>query len=136
MEGAALGVALLQRLVSGGVGAGALTLATTHHSLMTGLKFEDPRFENASVEFDEEKLAPTYKLLWGVPGRSNALNIALRLGLSPDVVEAARGKLDTNMAAVNSTITQLEALKVDYEREDTAEWALKQELGCVAAAEV
>ncbi len=63
---------------SGGVGAGALTVATTHHSIMTGLKFEDPRFENASVEFDEVRLAPTYKLLWGVPGRSNALNIAAR----------------------------------------------------------
>lgn len=60
------------------MGGGALTIATTHHSIMTGLKFEDPRFENVSVEFDEIALAPTYKLLWGIPGRSNALNIALR----------------------------------------------------------
>lgn len=60
------------------MGAGALTVATTHHSIMTGLKFDDPRFENASVEFDEAALAPTYKLLWGIPGRSNALNIASR----------------------------------------------------------
>jgi hypothetical protein len=52
-EGAALGTALLRKLVAGGVGAGALTIATTHHSVMTGLKFEDPRFENACVEFDE-----------------------------------------------------------------------------------
>lgn len=63
---------------AGGMGAGALTIATTHHSIMTGLKFDDPRFENASVEFDEVALAPTYKLLWGIPGRSNALNIAQR----------------------------------------------------------
>ena len=63
---------------SGGLGSGALTIATTHHSGMTGLKFEDGRFENASVEFDEVALAPTYKLLWGIPGRSNALNIATR----------------------------------------------------------
>jgi DNA mismatch repair protein MutS2 len=53
VEGAALGVALLRKLVAGGVGAGALTIATTHHSVMTGLKFEDQRFENACVEFDE-----------------------------------------------------------------------------------
>jgi len=53
---------------AGGLGNGALTIATTHHNVMTNLKFEDPRAENASVEFDEEQLAPTYKLLWGVPG--------------------------------------------------------------------
>jgi hypothetical protein len=69
-EGAVLGTALLKRLVRGGVGAGALTLATTHHSTMTSLKFEDPRFENASVEFDDQALAPTYKLLWGIPGEA------------------------------------------------------------------
>jgi hypothetical protein len=56
-------------------------------------------------------LAPTYKLLWGVPGRSNALNIALRLGLDPSVVEAARGKLDTSLATVNSAIGELEELR-------------------------
>jgi len=54
---------------AGGPCNGGLTIATTHHSIMTGLKFDDGRVENASVEFDEEKLAPTYKLLWGVPGR-------------------------------------------------------------------
>lgn len=53
---------------AGGLSNGALTIATTHHSVMTSLKFEDARFENASVEFDEAALAPTYKLLWGVPG--------------------------------------------------------------------
>lgn len=56
-------------------------------------------------------LAPTYKLLWGVPGRSNALNIALRLGLDPSVVEAARGRLDTSLATVNSAIGELEGLR-------------------------
>jgi hypothetical protein len=61
---------LLPCATAGGPTNGALTIATTHHSIMTGLKFDDGRVENASVEFDEEKLAPTYKLLWGVPGGS------------------------------------------------------------------
>ena len=65
-------------------------------SALTTLKYEDDRFENASVEFDERKMAPTYRLLWGVPGRSNALNIAARLGLDADVVEAARERLGSS----------------------------------------
>jgi hypothetical protein len=63
-------VIFLLFLFAGGPSNDALTIATTHHSIMTGLKFDDGRVENASVEFDEEKLAPTYKLLWGIPGRS------------------------------------------------------------------
>eukprot|EP00798_Chlamydomonas_sp_ICE-L_P011584 gene11584-34284_t len=106
-EGAALGVALLKR----GFGGGALTIATTHHSVMTGLKFEDDRFENASVEFDEIALAPTYKLLWGIPGRSNALNIATRLGLDADVIEAARSRMDTSVYEANETVEELETLR-------------------------
>jgi DNA mismatch repair protein MutS2 len=60
-EGSALGIALLQALVQGGPGGAALTVATTHMGALTSLKYEDPRFENASVEFDEAKLAPTYR---------------------------------------------------------------------------
>lgn len=89
-EGAALGAALLERLADGGPGGAALTASTTHMAALTGLKFEDARFENASAEFDEATLSPTYRLLWGVPGRSNAINIAARLGLPPDIIEEAR----------------------------------------------
>ena len=60
-EGSALGIALLRTLVKGGPGGAGLTMASTHQGALTSLKYEDERFENASVEFDEVKLAPTYR---------------------------------------------------------------------------
>ncbi|KAK9818002.1 hypothetical protein WJX72_005611 [[Myrmecia] bisecta] len=126
-EGAALGVALLRALVQGGRGSASFTLASTHHSALTSLKYEDPRFENASMEFDEQKLAPTYRLLWGIPGRSNALNIAARLGLHPEVVEGARQRLGTTKAEVDNVIVDLEELRRRYEAdENAAEQAAKE----------
>eukprot|EP00891_Asterochloris_glomerata_P006948 jgi/Astpho2/6948/e_gw1.00107.204.1_t len=95
-EGAALGVALLHALIRGGFGGASFTMATTHHSSLTALKYKDPSFENASVEFDEVKLAPTYRLVIGVPGKSNALNIASRLGMDAGIIEAARTRLGSS----------------------------------------
>ncbi|MCS5699580.1 endonuclease MutS2 [Cyanobium sp. FGCU-52] len=84
-EGAALAAALLRHLA----GKARLTIATTHFGELKALKYSDPRFENASVAFDVDTLSPTYRLQWGIPGRSNALAIARRLGLEETVVEAA-----------------------------------------------
>ncbi len=107
-EGAALAAALLRQLAD----RARLTLATTHYGELKALKYVDPRFENASVAFDIETLSPTYHLLWGIPGRSNALAIAARLGLDPVVLAAAAAQLEAGSegaaAGVNRVIEGLE----------------------------
>jgi DNA mismatch repair protein MutS2 len=105
VEGSALAIALLQYLAT----HAQLTIATTHFGELKALKYEDERFENASVEFDESTLSPTYRLLWGIPGRSNALTIALRLGLKPEVVEQAKSQVGEATDEVNQVIAGLEA---------------------------
>ncbi len=105
VEGSALAIALLQYLAN----HAQLTIATTHFGELKALKYEDERFENASVEFDESTLSPTYRLLWGIPGRSNALTIALRLGLKPEVVEQAKTQVGGATDEVNQVIAGLEA---------------------------
>ena len=104
-EGSALAIALLHYLADNA----QLTMATTHFGELKALKYEDERFENASVEFDESTLSPTYRLLWGIPGRSNALAIALRLGLKPEVVEQAKSQVGEASDEVNQVIAGLEA---------------------------
>lgn len=84
-EGAALGVALLQELAS----RGCLTLATTHHNGVKNYAATTPEVEAASVDFDEKTLRPTYKLLIGIPGSSNALHIAKRYGMPQRVLDLA-----------------------------------------------
>jgi DNA mismatch repair protein MutS2 len=105
VEGSALAIALLQYLAE----HAQLSIATTHFGELKALKYQDERFENASVEFDEETLSPTYRLLWGIPGRSNALTIARRLGLNAEVVEQAKTKLGGATEDVNQVIAGLEA---------------------------
>ncbi|BAY14419.1 recombination and DNA strand exchange inhibitor protein [Nostoc sp. HK-01] len=110
-EGSALAIALLQHLAE----HAQLTIATTHFGELKALKYEDARFENASVEFDEATLSPTYRLLWGIPGRSNALAIALRLGLKPEVVENAKTQVGEASDEVNQVIAGLEAQRRSQE---------------------
>jgi len=104
-EGSALAIALLKYLAD----HAQLTIATTHFGELKALKYEDERFENASVEFDETTLSPTYRLLWGIPGRSNALTIAQRLGLKPEVIEQAKTQVGGGTDEVNQVIAGLEA---------------------------
>ncbi|MBW4694116.1 MAG: endonuclease MutS2 [Lyngbya sp. HA4199-MV5] len=104
-EGSALAIALLKHLAD----HAGLTIATTHFGELKALKYQDDRFENASVEFDDVSLSPTYRLLWGIPGRSNALTIARRLGLDASVVEQAQTYVGGASDDVNQVIAGLEA---------------------------
>lgn len=110
-EGSALAIALLKYLAN----HTQLTMASTHFGELKALKYEDVRFENASVEFDETTLSPTYRLLWGIPGRSNALSIALRLGLKPEVVAEAKTQVGEATDEVNQVIAGLEAQRRNQE---------------------
>jgi DNA mismatch repair protein MutS2 len=111
-EGSALAIALLQYLADRAM----LTIASTHYGELKALKYQDSRFENASVEFDDVNLAPTYRLLWGIPGRSNALSIAQRLGLNPEVIENARSQVILGATQeVNEVIAGLEAQRRSQE---------------------
>jgi len=121
-EGSALAIALLKYLAD----HAGLTIATTHFGELKALKYQDPRFENASVEFDDVSLSPTYRLLWGIPGRSNALAIASRLGLKDTIIEAAKTYVGGATQDVNTVIAGLEEQRRQQEtRSQEAEKLLK-----------
>ncbi|MBE9028585.1 endonuclease MutS2 [filamentous cyanobacterium LEGE 11480] len=122
-EGSALAIALLQELADKAV----LSIATTHFGELKALKYQDARFENASVEFDDVSLSPTYKLLWGIPGRSNALAIARRLGLKPDVIEQAQKYVGGKREDLNQVIAGLETQRREQaEKSAEADRLIKQ----------
>ncbi|XP_051138421.1 uncharacterized protein LOC127256451 [Andrographis paniculata] len=110
LEGAALGMSLLESFAESG---SLLTIATTHHGELKSLKYSNSTFENACMEFDEVNLKPTYKILWGVPGRSNAINIAERLGLPVEILDGARELYGAASAEINEIIVDMERFKQD-----------------------
>ncbi|MCM1984268.1 endonuclease MutS2 [Lyngbya confervoides BDU141951] len=110
-EGSALATALLRYLAD----HVRLTVATTHFGELKTLKYQDDRFENASVEFDDRSLSPTYRLLWGIPGRSNALIIAERLGFNPDIIEQAQQLMGGKSDEFNQVISSLEQQRREQE---------------------
>jgi DNA mismatch repair protein MutS2 len=123
VEGSALAIALLTYLAD----QAQLTLATTHYGELKALKYQDQRFENASVEFDDQTLSPTYRLLWGIPGRSNALSIAQRLGLSNNIIEAAKTKIGGFSEDINQVIAGLESERRQQESKAKAAQKLLQQ---------
>jgi DNA mismatch repair protein MutS2 len=104
-EGAALARSIVATLLE----RGPLTVATTHYSELKSFAYTTPGVENASVEFDVETLSPTYRLLIGVPGRSNALAIAARLGLPREIVGLARSYLTPQEVQVDELLGQIKA---------------------------
>jgi DNA mismatch repair protein MutS2 len=103
VEGAALAKAILSQLLE----VGALTIATTHHGELKAFAHTTAGITNGSVEFDAESLSPTYRLHIGLPGQSNALSIAERLGMPASVLEEARSGIDPDRLAVESMISDL-----------------------------
>ena len=104
-EGAALGIAIVDRLVE----VGSTLIATTHHSELKLYAHETDGVQNASVEFDVETLSPTYRLTIGLPGQSNALAIAANLGMPHEVVDAARSGLSRGERDLDRVLGDLRA---------------------------
>ena len=115
-EGTALARAILETCAN----QAQLTLATSHYGELKTLKYQDARFENASVAFDETTLAPTYRLLWGIPGRSQALHIAQRLGFDPAIVQRAATYLQGQHLELNDLIRQMEQQRQEQTQKNQA----------------
>ena len=122
-EGAALARALLTHLRDRGV----TTVVTTHHPELKIYGVETPGVRNASVEFDLETLRPTYRLIIGLPGRSNALAIAERLGLDRDIVEAARSMVATEDLIADDLLDEIQRTREEIRKKDLAVSAILED---------
>ena len=119
-EGAALAIAVIEHARK----MGAMVAATTHYAELKVYATNESGIQNASCEFDVETLSPTYRLLVGVPGKSNAFAISERLGLSKDIIDDAKARIGVQNASFEATIEKLEQTRALLER-DRAEAAKK-----------
>lgn len=122
-EGSALAIAILDHIRA----MGCRLLATTHYSELKAYAYDQPGVINASMEFDVETLRPTYRLLVGVPGRSNAFAIAERLGLSRRIIESARVQVTEEDQRIETMIAKLEEHRLAAEAERREAERLRQD---------
>ncbi len=117
-EGAALAIAVIEYARK----IGASVAATTHYAELKVYATTEEGIQNASCEFDVETLRPTYKLLVGIPGKSNAFAISARLGLDSEIIEDAKRRIGTENASFEATIEKLEKtrLLLERDRDETA----------------
>ncbi len=113
IEGAALAVSIIEEARS----IGAKVAATTHYAELKVYAMTTPGVENASCEFNVETLQPTYRLLIGIPGKSNAFAISRRLGLAEHIIENAARRIDTQDVKFEDVLTQLEQQRQQMEEE-------------------
>ena len=123
VEGAALAVAIIESVRD----AGACCVATTHYAELKAYALDTPGVCNASCEFDVETLKPTYKLVIGAPGKSNAFAISEKLGLSPAIIERAKERVSSDNKSFESVIEQLENSRVQMEKERDEAKRLREE---------
>ncbi|WP_339214410.1 endonuclease MutS2 [Ornithinibacillus sp. FSL M8-0202] len=112
-EGAALAMSILDEVVS----RNARVIATTHYPELKAYGYNREQVINASMEFDVQTLQPTYRLLIGVPGRSNAFEISKRLGLDPTIIDRAKSHIGVDSKNVENMIASLEKSKIQAEKE-------------------